>query len=101
MLGGHQKCQDLGHGSRGDHGIRVLFRQNAAVLCINDHGVFAGEIIAQLNGTLGFPRLKSNRLCLRFLRHLVDWRRGNRIICTAVLRLALKGPGGQQSHKKD
>ena len=50
VLGGYQGGEDLRHGGGADHRVRVLLRQHAPGLQIDDHGVGAGELCPQLDG---------------------------------------------------
>ena len=95
MLSRHQEREDLGHGSRGDHRIRIFLRDDVAVLCVNNHGVFTGKVLAQLNGGIRFLGLKYSGRFLRF--------NGCRCcgLFTALFRLVLEAPGSQEPYKND
>ena len=50
MLRRHQQREDLGHGGGADHGLKALFRQDGVGLEIDEDGVAAADLIAQLPG---------------------------------------------------
>lgn len=74
--------------------------RRCAVLCVNNHGVFTGKVLAQLNGGIRFLGLKYSGRFLRFLHRIINGCRCCGLF-TALFRLVLEAPGSQEPYKND
>mgnify|MGYP002580860761 CR=1 FL=1 len=100
QLPGHAVCGGGVEAVAGEEVTGCALRDDAAVLRVNNHGVFTSKVLAQLNSGVRFLGLKYSGLFLRFLHRIINGCRCCGLFA-ALFRLVLEAPGSQEPYKND